>query len=137
MSMLGRLSRLHKKSLIAAASATLLTFGSITLASIATSSISVPESIVTDTTVPLVANDLRPPECASLDLAVVRSADGGPVGPENTLVLGGSSASSLVGGDGNDCLVGSAATEHFDGGGGHNICIAPNPSAILVNCEAG
>lgn len=132
-----RLPKLHTKTALTAAFTALLAFGSITVASIGTSSISVPESIVTDTTAPLVANELRPAACASLDLTEVRSADSGPIGPANTLVLGGSASGLLVGGDGDDCLVGSDATEYFDGGLGHNICIAPNPAAVLVNCELG
>lgn len=70
------------------------------------------------------ANDLKPPECASLDLAKKLSGSGTfGNGSASTLILGSSGADDIKGGGGDDCIVGGAGDDALVGGAGNDVCL--------------
>jgi len=84
----------------------------------------VPESGVSSATQSITANDLKPSECASLNLQnVITSGNGGS---GNDLVLGSSSADTLDGGEGDDCIVGGDGADTLTGGNGTDIILGGN-----------
>jgi Ca2+-binding RTX toxin-like protein len=67
------------------------------------------------------ANQLKPSECATLDLAVVRGpAPGG--GNANALIVGTSASESINGNGGNDCILGGGGNDTLRGNGGSDVC---------------
>ena len=66
-------------------------------------------------------NDLKPPECAALNLIEIRVSGG--AGGGNSLVLGTAGNDNLVGASGDDCLVGGAGNDSLKGNAGSDVCI--------------
>ena len=81
------------------------------------------------------ANELKPPECASLDLEEIRVAGGGGGAGHAGLVLGTSGNDRIVGGGGPDCIVAGAGNDDINAGGGDDICIGGQGTDTLKNCE--
>jgi len=100
----------------------------------------VPPSRLTDQSRPITANDLKPPECAALNLTtlVVCPAGGGPCngsGARN-LILGSPNVDDISGGGGNDCLLGGGGDDILDGGGGKgDVCIGGPGNDAFFRCE--
>lgn len=83
----------------------------------------------------LTANQLKPPECAALDLAQIRIGGRGG-GAQNTLVLGTAGNDRLTGGNGNDCLVGGAGNDFLRGRRGTDVCLGgPGFDVFTLSCE--
>lgn len=72
-------------------------------------------------TVPVTANDLKPPECAGISLSSVRVNANGTGG--NELILGTSGNDTLSGGGGDDCILGGAGDDSLSGGGGNDVIL--------------
>ena len=97
------------------------------------------------------ANELKPPECASLDLSSIYVGGGSSGG--NDLILGTSNYDNLAGGNGSDCILGGGTLDVLDGGGGddiilggpgfdlifggggNDVCYGGDDSAWMFNCE--
>lgn len=83
------------------------------------------------------ANQLKPAQCASLDLANV--VTGGLIvtgTSDNDLVLGSATSTALEGGAGDDCLVGGLLGETLVGGAGYDVCIGGSGINIFdPSCE--
>jgi Ca2+-binding RTX toxin-like protein len=78
---------------------------------------------------------LAPPECAALPLDRVRiAANGGNVGG-NQLLIGGPGNDNLIGGGGWDCIVGGAGNDSINAGGGNDVCIGGAGTDTFQNCE--
>ena len=84
---------------------------------------------------PITANDLKPPECAALDLQEIRVAGRGGGAGHAGLVLGTSGNDRLIGGGGPDCIVGGAGDDEINAGGGFDICIGGAGVDTFKNCE--
>lgn len=84
---------------------------------------------------PITANDLKPPECAALDLQEIRVAGGGGGAGHAGLVLGRSGDDRLIGGGGPDCILGGAGDDSINAGGGDDICIGGPGVDTFKNCE--
>jgi Ca2+-binding RTX toxin-like protein len=84
-------------------------------------SVTVPVSRVGDMTYPITANDLKPPECAGLDLTNVVVGSNG--GPDNDLILGSANADTLAGGEGDDCIVGGGDNDTLMGENGNDVLV--------------
>ena len=82
------------------------------------------ESGLYDSAQSITANNLKPLECAGLDLANV--IDNGSGGPGNDLILGTTGADILSGGDGDDCIVGGDGNDTLAGGNGNDILLGNN-----------
>lgn len=81
------------------------------------------------------ANNLKPPQCASLNLTVVRgvSSPGGAGGA--SLFVGTAGADRLVGGGQSDCIVGGAGNDTINAGGGTDVCIGGAGNDTFQGCE--
>lgn len=84
---------------------------------------------------PITANDLKPPECAALDLQEIRVAGRQGGAGHNGLVLGTSGDDRIIGGGGSDCIVGGAGDDDINAGGGTDICIGGAGVDTFKNCE--
>ena len=81
------------------------------------------------------ANQLKPPACAALDLQAV-STSGGGSGGLSTLILGGPGNDNLVGASGNDCIVGGGGDDKLNGNSGTDVCIGgPGNDTFHQSCE--
>jgi len=98
----------------------------------------VPSSRLTDQSSPITPNDLKPPECAALDLTaiLVCPAAGGNCNGSNAseLILGSPNADNIQGGKGNDCILGGGGNDSLRGDQNTDVCIGgpgndtfPNP----------
>lgn len=82
------------------------------------------------------ANQLKPPECAALDLEAVIIVDSVRERGRDGLVLGTSGPDVLRGQGGSDCLVGGAGNDHLRGEGGYDVCVGgPGVDTFHVTCE--
>ena len=82
------------------------------------------------------ANDQKPSECSSLDLAGKVAGGGTLAGTAgNDLVLGSAAADTIDGGAGNDCVVAGDGADTVDGGAGTDVCIGGPAGATFANCE--
>jgi Ca2+-binding RTX toxin-like protein len=80
------------------------------------------------------ANQLKPPECAALDLNAISTGGGG--GNLSTLILGTAGNDNLVGASGNDCLVGGAGNDRLNGNSGTDVCVGgPGNDLFHPSCE--
>jgi hypothetical protein len=84
------------------------------------------------------ANQLKPPQCAALDLEAVVVGNGavdGTGAPD--LILGGVGADTIAGRGGADCLVGGAGDDYLRGDGGRDVCFGgAGTDSFHTNCEA-
>ncbi|MEA1978353.1 MAG: hypothetical protein U9N80_10690 [Chloroflexota bacterium] len=82
---------------------------------------SVPASRLDDDSFPITANDLKPSECAALNLTNIVVAGNGTAG--NDLILGTAGNDSLRGSGGDDCIVGGGGDDRLDGQRGNDILL--------------
>lgn len=69
------------------------------------------------------ANDLKPPECAALNLSVVRGPGGGGGGNANALIIGTTAGEAINGNGGDDCILGGGGNDTLRGNGGNDVCV--------------
>ena len=82
------------------------------------------------------ANDLKPVECAALDLELIRDGGGGGGGGANSLVLGTPGNDNLVGASGDDCLFGGNGNDVLRGTAGFDVCVGgPGNDSFHQSCE--
>lgn len=83
----------------------------------------VPFTWLDEDTIPITANDLKPSDCASLNLSniVVVTNSSGTGG--NDLILGSSGGDNIRGGDGDDCIIGGGGDDRLDGQKGNDIIL--------------
>lgn len=98
--------------------------------SVFATSLSVPTTGADNITQSITANDLKPPECAGLNLSNV--IDSGNGGSGNDLILGGTNADTITGGDGDDCILGGDGSDDLDGGSGNDILLGGNDDDTLT-----
>lgn len=101
-----------------------------------TSSNIVPESNLDDQQSVITANDLKPPECSSLNLTSVISGSGTIRGDnQNNLILGSSGNDQIDGRQGDDCILGGEGDDLLDGRNGYDICIGGGGNDTYIRCE--
>jgi Ca2+-binding RTX toxin-like protein len=98
--------------------------------SVFATSLAVPVSGVDNITRPITANDLKPPECAALDLSNIIAGESGTAG--NDLILGTANDDTLTGGDGDDCILGGSGNDNLAGGNDNDILLGGNGDDILT-----
>lgn len=82
------------------------------------------------------ANDLKPSECAGLNLTEIITGSGTITGtPGNDLIVGSPGADIIQGLGGNDCIVGRGGADTLDGGSGGDVCIGEGGIATFTDCE--
>lgn len=84
----------------------------------------VAESGAGESIFPITANDLKPPECASLDLVNIVVGSGRFDGTNrNDLILGSAGDDIIRGMPGNDCILGGGGNDAIDGSQGDDILL--------------
>jgi Ca2+-binding RTX toxin-like protein len=82
------------------------------------------------------ANALKPPECASLDLAKIVAGSGTVNGNgASDLLVGGPGDDRLKGKGGTDCILGGAGDDDLWGNGGSDVCIGGPGNDTFRNCN--
>ncbi len=94
---------------------------------------SVPATRLDDDTLPITANDLKPSECAALNLTNIVVAGNGTAG--NDLILGTAGNDSLRGSDGDDCIVGGGGDDTLDGQKGNDIVLGQGGNDSLKGSQ--
>jgi Ca2+-binding RTX toxin-like protein len=96
---------------------------------------SVPPSAADNPVADVDANDLKPPECAALDLTRV---EGGPLvtgSAANDLLLGTELGEVIDGNGGDDCIVGGPGADTLSGGPGTDVCLGGPDTDTFIGCE--
>lgn len=97
---------------------------------------SVPTSYADDYVGPIVADDLKPPECVSASLTSVLGGTAVITGTAaNELLLGSDLADTISGAGGDDCLVGGPGGDTLNGGLGTDVCLGGPGTDIFLGCE--
>ena len=82
---------------------------------------SVPATRLDDDSLPITANNLKPAECAALNLTNIVVAGNGTAG--NDLILGTAGNDNLRGLGGDDCIVGGDGNDRLRGNRGNDILL--------------
>lgn len=83
----------------------------------------------------ITANDLKPPECAALDLGEVRPSQGAGGAGAPALTLGTSGNDRIVAGGKSDCILGGAGNDRINAGGGFDVCLGGPGVDTFQGCE--
>jgi Ca2+-binding RTX toxin-like protein len=82
------------------------------------------------------ANDLKPTDCAGIDLQNLVVGSGTVRGSQaNDLVLASPVSDHMLGKGGDDCLVGGGGNDELDGGPGTDACLGGPGTDVFVGCE--
>ncbi len=95
---------------------------------------SVPSTRASDLTATITANDLKPPECASINLTVVLSI--AAAGNASALRLGTAADETNSGESGSDCVLGGAGNDTLTGGSGVDVLLG-GPGNDVLNGGGG
>ena len=96
---------------------------------------SVPASRLGRVSMAITANDLKPAECASVNVTNIVTGSGAVTGTNgNDLVLGSSGIDIIDASGGDDCAVGGSGLDTIAGGLGTDVCIGSS-SATFATCE--
>lgn len=109
---------------------------SANLIGVMTAANSVPPSHAGNQVDGIEANDLKPDDCAALNLTAVIGGSaliGGTAASE--LMLGSELPDTIDGGGGDDCIVGGPGGDNLTGGGGTDICIGGDGLDTFLGCE--
>ena len=94
-------------------------------------------SIIDMKSIPVSAEDIKPPACSALFLTNIVRGSGtfnGTAG--NDLILGSSGADTIDGLGGDDCILGDSGDDVITGGdGGADICIGGTGNDNFTTCE--
>jgi hypothetical protein len=100
-----------------------------------TATIVVEESVVGIGAAAITPNELKPSECAALDLEDIRPPQGGGGAGGAALTLGTADADRIVTGGHDDCILGGAGNDSINAGGGFDVCIGGPGADTFKNCE--
>jgi len=103
---------------------------------------SIASSRLSDQSLPIDINALKPPECAAINVTSIVIGSGTINGTNaNELILGSPLADTITGKAGSDCILGGSGNDYIDGGGGggagsgYDICIGGPGSDVFSKCE--
>ena len=100
--------------------------------------ISVPTTHLSDQSYPVDPNQLKPVECASINLTSVYYCTGGICNGSSAdeLIIGTSGYDDIRGKNGDDCIVGGGGDDDINGDNGTDICIGgPGNDLFDKKCE--
>lgn len=100
-----------------------------------TATIVVEESLVGFGAAAITPNELKPSECAALDLDDIRPPQGGGGAGGAALTLGTAGNDRIVTGGHDDCILGGAGNDSINAGGGFDVCIGGPGVDTFKNCE--
>ena len=109
----------------------------IAVASVAfTNANTVPTGHVDDETATITPNNLKPADCAALNLSRKISTNGNVTGTGfSELITGSANANTLSGSGGSDCLVGGDGNDTLNGGAGIDVCIGGGGFDTFNSCS--
>jgi len=88
----------------------------------ATAANQVPVTGLGEASIGISANQLKPPECAGINITNVIIGSGNINGTSaDDLILGSSAIDFITGGSGNDCILGGAGNDTLHGGFGNDV----------------
>ena len=94
----------------------------VSVGSAVTSANQVPVTGLGEASIGISANQLKPPECAGINITNVITGSGDISGTSaNDLILGSSANDTIKGKGGNDCILGGAGDDTLRGGLGSDI----------------
>lgn len=97
----------------------------------------VPETGADEIIRPITANDLKPPECAGLNLTSVVVGSGTfNGGAGNSLILGSPGADTIRGQNGTDCILGGAGDDNLLGQNRNDVLLG-GPGSDILNGGVG
>lgn len=112
----------------------LLVGGNLIAALTATNFIPTSRASVSDR--PIGPNDLKPAECAALDLTETVSGSVLVTGTAvNDLILGSGVIDTMDGLEGDDCILGGDGDDVITGGPGNDVCIGGPGTDAFAGCE--
>jgi len=86
--------------------------------------------------IPVYAEDIKPPACSAIHLDNIVSGAGAIVGTEgNDLIIGSTGADTISALGGNDCVLGGSGDDQISGGDGTDICIGSSGTDTFDACE--
>jgi Ca2+-binding RTX toxin-like protein len=84
----------------------------------------VPGSRASDSQDPITPNDLKPPECAGLNLTAKIVGSGTLTGTNAAeLIIGGPGADTISGGGRGDCILGGGGADNINGNAGNDVVL--------------
>lgn len=100
----------------------------------------VPVTHLTDQSIAVTANDLKPPECSAINLTTIvycptggGACDGTDV---NELVIGSTADDDIRSGKGDDCILGGGGSDSIRGEQNTDVCIGgPDTDLLHPSCE--
>jgi Ca2+-binding RTX toxin-like protein len=109
----------------------------VSLTSAFAAGLSVPASNVGQRSIPVTANDIKPPDCGALYLTTVVSGSGTLTGTSaNDLIIGSAGADTIDGLGGNDCILGGDGDDLIAGSDGLDICLGGTGADTFATCES-
>ena len=108
----------------------------VSITSVFAAGITMPSSNVGQESIPVMAEDIKPPACTSLYLTNIVSGSGTFMGTAaNDLIIGSSGVDTIDGLGGNDCILGGGGDDILTGNEGTDVCIGGAGTNTLVTCE--
>jgi len=99
--------------------------------------ISVPDSNVGTESIPVYAEDIKPPACSALYLTNIVSGSGTLTGTTgNDLIIGSSGADTIDGSGGDDCILSGDGDDILTGGDGNDVCLGGSGTDTFATCES-
>ena len=89
----------------------------------------VPASHADIDTIPITANDLKPPQCSGINLVNIRTGNGTNA---NDLILGSAGNDNMNAQGGDDCILGGDGGDRLRGANGDDIILAGAGNDILI-----
>jgi Ca2+-binding RTX toxin-like protein len=102
---------------------------------------SIASSRLSDQSLPIDINALKPPECAAINVTSIVIGSGTINGTNaNELILGSPLSDTIKGKAGSDCILGGGGNDDIDGGSGggasgYDICIGGPGNDVFSKCE--
>lgn len=93
----------------------------------------VPGTYASQTASAITANDLKPADCAALNLTSVVVGNDGTAA--NDLVLGDATGALVRGRNGDDCVLGGGGDDDVRGNGDTDVCIGGPGNDVFATCE--
>jgi hypothetical protein len=86
--------------------------------------------------IPVDAEDIKPPACSAIQLDNIVSGTGTIDGTEgNDLIVGSPGADTINALGGNDCVLGGSGDDQISGGDGTDVCIGSSGTDTFDACE--
>jgi Ca2+-binding RTX toxin-like protein len=98
--------------------------------------LSIPSSNVGQQSIPVTAEDIKPPACEALYLTNIVSGSGALTGTTaNDLIIGSAGADTIDGLGGDDCILGGDGDDLITGSDGTDVCLGGSGTDVFTTCE--